>query len=487
MSLKVPSQKVRDIRREITKLIESEKCSLTEKHSTIIDKGLGIISRNNSSSSREFALVEGSVHSLEWQELSTRDAGIGNIYLSRVPENTLNSQSVVSGTLTRVNLPAEHLFAMRFLDNTNASNKNYGITIGEKNITGKWKEEEANYPINVKEFLAIFKALQLKEIMGLSVLIFSDNNSAIAYIRKFGGTSAQSSQRPIQISSPIRMEDSQIYIQQYPEKIWSALSGYVCNEKEYSTKNLCKLVQGPPSSKNQCIQSSLEHMEKYLQLPALELNTESNTKGEKRKGNNNVDSTPLEIRNMVSGSSGDGNTATNTDTIIKSTTRKQKRKFGSEQKQELDAISMENKRIRLNYLCPVKAYIAYKQRVAYDECKRSHTKNKKITIYSLFRKIRNHSKHVGSEWISNSIKSVIKLLKIPKGQKTPKARALGSTKAIRAGANLNDILTQGFWPSQSIFDTFYNLEHRANENFTEIILANQDSEATLSVSQSEVQ
>ncbi|PWA03064.1 hypothetical protein BB558_000785 [Smittium angustum] len=33
--------------------------------------------------------------------------------VSRVPENTLNSQSVVSGTLTRVNVPAEHLFAMR--------------------------------------------------------------------------------------------------------------------------------------------------------------------------------------------------------------------------------------------------------------------------------------------------------------------------------------------------------------------------------------
>ncbi|PWA00807.1 hypothetical protein BB558_003131 [Smittium angustum] len=337
--------------------------------------------------------------------------------------------------------------------------------------------------------------------------------------------------------------------------------------------------------------SSLEHMEDYLQLPPFELNTESNTKGKKRKGNNNVDSTPLEICNMVSGSSGDGNTATNTDTIIKSTTRKQKRKFGSEQKQKLDAISMENKRIRLsqqgldssaihfmlnknhqkrkqkNYSSIQNRFISwcdtrnvlmnninastiinflnegkekgkwttgtvYGYRTAIldllDNAEQLWGKNEDMKIINLtsklcfllgfcgfmrpsdieridesrttieekfvrfiiiiyVRKIRNHSEHVGSEWISNSIKSVIKLLKIPKGQKTPKARALGSTKAIRAGANLNDILTQGFWSSQSIFDTFYNLEHRANENLTELILVNQDSEATLSVSQSEVQ
>ncbi|PVZ96716.1 hypothetical protein BB558_007361 [Smittium angustum] len=81
-----------------------------------------------------------------------------------------------------------------------------------------------------------------------------------------------------------------------------------------------------------------------------------------------------------------------------------------------------------DYLCPRKTYIAYKQRVAYDKCKRSHPENKKFKIYSLVRKVRNHSEHVGSEWISKSIKTIIKLLKIPEGKKVPKARALGSSK-----------------------------------------------------------
>ncbi|PVU99541.1 hypothetical protein BB559_000620 [Furculomyces boomerangus] len=81
-----------------------------------------------------------------------------------------------------------------------------------------------------------------------------------------------------------------------------------------------------------------------------------------------------------------------------------------------------------DYLCPRKTYIAYKQRVTYDECKRSHPENKKFKIYSLVRKVRNHSEHVGSEWISKSIKTIIKLLKIPEGKKAPKARALGSSK-----------------------------------------------------------
>ncbi|PWA00716.1 hypothetical protein BB558_003234 [Smittium angustum] len=274
-----------------------------KKFSAFVNKELGNYNKNIRTSTREFKLVEELVHPLVWQELSTRDAGIGNIYRCK---------------------------QQKIWNNICAEKHYKEMEKGRDGFTNQCKENANNIPG--------FKTQENTGMVCVDLLIKQRFNSSHQKIWRNEITeaaqdglhiiSAQSSRCPIQISSPIRMEDSQIYIQQDPEEIWSALR----TSKQQKFNRL--VIPGT--------------YEKIFMLPALELNTESNTKDEKRKGNNNVDSTPLEIRNMVSGSSGDGNTATNTDTIIKSTTRKQKQKFGSEQKQKLDAISMENKRIRLS-------------------------------------------------------------------------------------------------------------------------------------------
>ncbi|PVU87148.1 hypothetical protein BB559_006155 [Furculomyces boomerangus] len=111
------------------------KTDRTKEYDLVYNKKLGNFSNDIFPSSRKFELVENPIHTLEY-----------------------------------------------------ASNKNYGITVGEKNISVKWNQEELRYPINLKELIAIYKALQLKEVLGKSVLILSNNNMAIAYVKKFGGT-----------------------------------------------------------------------------------------------------------------------------------------------------------------------------------------------------------------------------------------------------------------------------------------------------------
>ncbi|KAI8150390.1 hypothetical protein BJV82DRAFT_501968, partial [Fennellomyces sp. T-0311] len=64
------------------------------------------------------------------------------------------------------------------------------------------------------------------------------------------------------------------------------------------------------------------------------------------------------------------------------------------------------------------------------------------------------------------------MIPLPVGAQRPKARALGSTKAIEAGASLDDILTYGSWLSSSVFDTFYRLSRATATDFTSLALSN---------------
>ncbi|KAI8136518.1 hypothetical protein BJV82DRAFT_489032, partial [Fennellomyces sp. T-0311] len=59
----------------------------------------------------------------------------------------------------------------------------------------------------------------------------------------------------------------------------------------------------------------------------------------------------------------------------------------------------------------------------------------------------------------------------PDGVRRPKARALGSTRAVEAGASINDVLTHGSWISSSVFDTFYRLSRATATDFTHLALS----------------
>ncbi|KAI9466388.1 hypothetical protein BDB00DRAFT_777894, partial [Zychaea mexicana] len=58
----------------------------------------------------------------------------------------------------------------------------------------------------------------------------------------------------------------------------------------------------------------------------------------------------------------------------------------------------------------------------------------------------------------------------PEGTARPKARALGSTAAVQAGASLDDVLIHGSWLSSSVFDTFYRISRETATDFTQMAL-----------------
>ncbi|KAI9322289.1 hypothetical protein BX666DRAFT_1848680, partial [Dichotomocladium elegans] len=121
-------------------------------------------------------------------------------------------------------------------------------------------------------------------------------------------------------------------------------------------------------------------------------------------------------------------------------------------------------------LCPVQAFQAYYQQYAREPCRIQHPVLSTIVINCLFRKINNTSKPIGTQRISKYISSIMSHLHEPPGHKRINARALGPTRATRAGATIDDVVSHGFWNSQQVFDTFYRLSRESNTDFTTLTL-----------------
>ena len=73
---------------------------------------------------------------------------------------------------------------------SDASDRGWGAHLDESVSSGLWAPEEVELSINVRELLAIKRALLwfVPHLVGSSVAIFADNSTAIAYLRNQGGT-----------------------------------------------------------------------------------------------------------------------------------------------------------------------------------------------------------------------------------------------------------------------------------------------------------
>ena len=78
----------------------------------------------------------------------------------------------------------------RLLLFTDASDTGWGATLGADHLSGLWTQDISCYSINHRELLAVLYALRgfLHLLRGQSVSLFTDNISALAYLRKQGGT-----------------------------------------------------------------------------------------------------------------------------------------------------------------------------------------------------------------------------------------------------------------------------------------------------------
>ena len=73
---------------------------------------------------------------------------------------------------------------------TDASNHGWGAAWADKRLAGTWSPSEAPLHINVKEMLAVLKAITAwaRDLSGLTVSLQSDNRTVVAYLTKEGGT-----------------------------------------------------------------------------------------------------------------------------------------------------------------------------------------------------------------------------------------------------------------------------------------------------------
>ena len=78
----------------------------------------------------------------------------------------------------------------RLLLFTNASDTGWGAALGSDHLSGLWTQEISLYSINHRKLLAILYAIRgfLHLLRGQSLSLFTDNPSALAYLRKQGGT-----------------------------------------------------------------------------------------------------------------------------------------------------------------------------------------------------------------------------------------------------------------------------------------------------------
>ena len=73
---------------------------------------------------------------------------------------------------------------------TDASDTGWGSSLGDVHLAGSWSPLSSRFSINHRELLAVLLALQgfLPSLRGRVVAVFSDNTTALAYLKEQGGT-----------------------------------------------------------------------------------------------------------------------------------------------------------------------------------------------------------------------------------------------------------------------------------------------------------
>ena len=77
---------------------------------------------------------------------------------------------------------------------SDASDQGWGAALGDLHLSGLWSPLCSSFSINQRELLAILFAIRgfLPHLRGQTVAIYSDNSTALAYLRKQGGTHSSS-------------------------------------------------------------------------------------------------------------------------------------------------------------------------------------------------------------------------------------------------------------------------------------------------------
>ena len=107
-----------------------------------------------------------------------------------------------------------HLDLILYID---ASDSGWGASLGSKHLSGWWSQCCSLFSINHRELLAIFLAVDgfLPLLRRQSVALFTDNTSALSYLRKEGGTRSSTLNTVAQAILHLREDHSVRFLPQF--------------------------------------------------------------------------------------------------------------------------------------------------------------------------------------------------------------------------------------------------------------------------------
>ena len=76
---------------------------------------------------------------------------------------------------------------------SDASDVGWGTIVGEHQVSGVWTPSQREFPINLREMMAVQKGLlEFSSLLrGKTIALFCDNVTTVAYLRRLGGTRSQ--------------------------------------------------------------------------------------------------------------------------------------------------------------------------------------------------------------------------------------------------------------------------------------------------------
>jgi hypothetical protein len=181
MSLNVPKDKIRDLRREASRLINKASTSVRQLAS-FVGKAQAMTAAVFPARLRTRTLLQLKNQALRrlhnWSAtIQLTPSALTELQWWRDQLSQWNGQGFLPTT------PQHELF-------TDASQEGWGIVWNNQTWKGSWSPTEMPRHINYKELLVIWKTVQLPQFQGQVLKLYCDNMTTIAYVNKFGGTNS---------------------------------------------------------------------------------------------------------------------------------------------------------------------------------------------------------------------------------------------------------------------------------------------------------
>ena len=334
LTLTVPRAKVPDLRREASRLLHRQSCTI-----------------------RNLEAFIGKVHSMT---MTVFPARLKTRHMLTTKIKALKKFKTWSSPIVIPTEAKEELFwwldhlqswnGQSFLPSspqveifTDASNSGWGIVEGHNSWSGQWTSEEQSLHINQKELLVIWKALMLQQWTGNNIRVMCDNTTTIAYVNKFGGTRSQallhlsrriwnfclqtdtrlhlqyvaSAFNPADSIPPdgstTRMEDSYQILCPSGPQVGSPHGGYVRSSNQSPSPSLCDLEVRPDSPSDGCNVDGLAANGLTISLPSMESVATSDCQDSERTRYRDTDNPLVDISYLVHSSETNGSTKTTED------------------------------------------------------------------------------------------------------------------------------------------------------------------------------